>query len=51
MRRTPTIAVTVSIPAIIAPVTPQVRTSWPVSQSPSIFVFGVSQSCLSRSGV
>ena len=49
--RMPTMAVTVSMPAIIAPVTPQVRMSWPVSHRPSIFVAGFNQSCCSRSGV
>ena len=51
MRRAPTMLIVVSRPDIIAPVTPQVSVSCPVSQSPGIEVFGRSQSCAKRSGV
>ena len=44
------IFIAVIIPAIMAPVTPQVRVSCPVSHRPGIRVRGPSQSCLRRSG-
>jgi len=49
--RMPTIAIVVNIPDIIAPVTPQVSVSCPVSQSPGMLVRGPSQSCCRRSAV
>ena len=49
--RAPTIATVVSMPDIIAPVTPQVSVSCPVSQSPGMRVRGPSQSCCRRSAV
>ena len=47
----PTIAIVVSRPDIIAPVTPQVSVSCPVSHKPGMRVRGPSQSCLKRSTV
>ncbi len=49
--RMPIMAVVVSNPAIMAPVTPQVRMSCPVSHRPFTLVRGVNQSCCKRSGV
>lgn len=43
--------IAVSKPPTIAPTTPQVSTSCPVSHRPDISVFGFSHSCSKRSGV